>query len=206
MTGHGHSARPRGRPTSVAITGGIGAGKSEALAAFARRGIPTVSSDELVHRLYRDDPEVRETIAERWGSRALDDEGNPDRARIAEIVFADRDELAWLEQLLHPRVARAYLEWAEQLVRLPDPPALYVVEIPLLYETGGQERFDAVVVVTAPDEVRAARGRKVRHDERAERLIPDEEKVRRANYSYVNDGTLEELDRFVGSVVQDLTQ
>jgi dephospho-CoA kinase len=193
------------RPLAVAITGGIGAGKSEALAAFARRGVPAVSSDELVHLLYRDDPGVREAIADRWGDRALDERGDPDRSRIAEIVFADRDELTWLEQLLHPRVARAYQEWAEELARLPEPPALFVVEIPLLYETGGHERFDAVVVVTAPPEVRAARGRKVRHDDRTARLIPDEEKVRRADYAYVNDGTLEELDRFVGRVVQDVS-
>jgi dephospho-CoA kinase len=193
------------RPLAVAITGGIGAGKSEALAAFARRHVPTASSDELVHRLYRDDPEVRAAIAERWGDRALDERGDPDRARIAEIVFADRDELAWLEQLLHPRVAQAYVEWAEQLARLPEPPALFVVEIPLLYETGGQERFDAVVVVTASPEVRAGRGRKVRQDDRTARLIPDEEKLRRADYAYVNEGTLEELDRFVGRVVQDLS-
>ena len=192
------------RPLAVAVTGGIGAGKSEALKSFARHGVPAISSDELVHRLYREDAEVRAAIAERWGDRALDERGDPDRARIAEIAFADRDELAWLEQLLHPRVARAYVDWAEQLARLPEPPALFVVEIPLLFETGGQERFDVVVVLTAPPDVRAARGRKVRHDERAERLIPDEEKVRGANYSYVNDGTLEQLDQFVGRVVQDL--
>jgi dephospho-CoA kinase len=194
------------RPLAVAITGGIGAGKSETLACFARRGVPTVSSDELVHRLYREDPEVRSAIAERWSDRALDGRGDPDRARIAEIVFADRAELAWLEQLLHPRVAQAYIEWAEQLALLPEPPPLFVVEIPLLYETGGEERFDAIVVVTAPPEVRAARGRKVRQDDRTARLIPDEEKVRRADYAYVNDGTLEELDRFVGRVVQDLSE
>jgi dephospho-CoA kinase len=193
------------RPLAVAITGGIGAGKSEALAAFARRGIATLSSDELVHRLYQADADVRAAIAERWGNRARDHRGDPDRARIAEIVFADRDELTWLEQLLHPRVSRAYLEWAEELARLPEPPHLFVVEIPLLYETGGQERFDAVVVVTAPPDVRTARGRTVRQDDRTARLIPDEEKVRRADYAYVNDGTLEELDRFVGRVVQDLS-
>ena len=159
-----------------------------------------------MHRLYREDSEVRSAIAARWGDRALDERGDPDRARIAEIVFADRDELAWLEELLHPRVSRAYLEWAEQVAQLPEPPPLFVVEIPLLYETRGEERFDAVVVVTAPPEVRAARGRKVRQDDRTARLIPDEEKVRRADYAYVNDGTLEELDRFVGRVVQDLSE
>jgi dephospho-CoA kinase len=193
------------RPLAVAITGGIGAGKSEALAAFAGRGIPTISSDALVHRLYSDDPEVRAAIVERWGERALDPGGNPDRTRIAEIVFADRDELTWLERLLHPRVASAYLAWAEELADTPEQPRMYVVEIPLLYETGGEARFDVVVVITAPADVREARGRKQRHDERTERLIPDEEKARRADYTFVNDGTLEELDRFVGRVVQDLS-
>jgi len=78
-----------------------------------------------------------------------------------------------------------------------------VVEIPLLYETGGETLFDAVVVITAPEETRRARaGGKV--GERSGRLIPDDEKVRRADYAYMNDGSLEELDEFVSRVLQDL--
>jgi dephospho-CoA kinase len=180
------------RPLAIAVTGGIGAGKSEALRAFARRGVPTLSADEVVHRLIAEDPEVRTALEERFGTT--------DRARIGEIVFADRDELAWLEGLLHPRVRREEERWFEGL----DAPVA-ATEIPLLYESGGDARFDAVVVITAPDEVRAARSRYAL-DERAARLIPDEEKVRRADFAYVNDGTLEELDAFVGQVLAQLAR
>jgi dephospho-CoA kinase len=78
-----------------------------------------------------------------------------------------------------------------------------VTEVPLLYETGGEKRFDIVVVITAPPEVRAER-RPV-EDSREQRLIPDEEKVRRADFSYVNDGSLADLDEFVADVMAKLT-
>jgi dephospho-CoA kinase len=180
------------RPVAVALTGGIAAGKSEALAAFARHGAATASSDEIVHRLLAEDEEVRAAIRERWGDDAV---GN--RRRIGEIVFADPDELEWLEQLLHPRTRAA----AEQWLATVDRP-LAVVEIPLLYETGGEERFDEVVVITAPEELR--RTRRGELASREARLIPDAEKVARADYSYVNDGSLEDLDAFVASVVASL--
>jgi dephospho-CoA kinase len=186
------------RPLAVAITGGIGAGKSAALEAFARRGIPTRSSDEIVHRLLREDEEVRAAVAERLGEDALDD-----RSRIAELVFRDPEALAWLEALLHPRVVREYGAWREELGRGDDPPRVVAVEVPLLYETGGETRFDSVVAITAPPEVRAARAR-VAADGRERRLMPDAEKVRRADFAYVNDGSLEELDAFVGGVVERL--
>jgi dephospho-CoA kinase len=181
------------RPTAVALTGGIAAGKSEALEAFARHGAATASADAIVHELLASDEEVRSAIRERWGDEAVGD-----RARIGAIVFEQPAELEWLEQLLHPRARRAQLEWL-QGVTAP----LAVVEVPLLYETGGEERFDAVVVITAPPEVRSVRRPIV--DDREARLLPDEEKVRRADFSYVNDGTLEELDAFVRGVVESLT-
>jgi dephospho-CoA kinase len=192
------------RPIAVAITGGIGAGKSEALAAFARHGAATVSSDEIVHRLLREDAEVRRELLGRFGERILDDAGQVDRGGIADIVFADADALAWLEALLHPRVAREYLEWREQLGELPSPPAVCATEVPLLYEVGGQERFDVVLVVTAPAEVRAKRTGDSA-GEREPRLLPDSVKIAQADFSYVNDGSLEELDAFVAGVMRELT-
>ena len=91
------------RPIAVAITGGIGAGKSEALYAFQRAGAATVSSDEIVHHLLRTDPEVRERRSWReLGEGVLGADGSIDRARVAEVVFADRAKLDFLEQLLHP--------------------------------------------------------------------------------------------------------
>ena len=191
------------RPIAVAITGGIGAGKSEALAAFARHGAATVSSDQIVHRLLRQDAGVREALLERFGEGILDQANQIDRRAVAEIVFPDPEALDWLEGLLHPVVVREYLDWREQLGRLPNPPAVCVTEVPLLYEVGGQERFDAVVVVTAPAEVRAARAR-IQSELREPRLLPDEEKAAKADYVYVNDGSLEELDVFVAGVMDDL--
>jgi dephospho-CoA kinase len=190
-------------PVAVAITGGIGAGKSEALAAFARHGAATVSSDEIVHRLLREDEQVRREILERFGKRVLDEAGKIDRSAIAEVVFADPAALEWLEELLHPRVVQEYLQWREQLAAQPEPPPVTVTEVPLLYEVGGQDRFDVVVVVTAPPEVRAGRTH-VEAEEREPRLLPDTVKVAQADFSYVNDGSLDELDAFVAGVMQEL--
>jgi dephospho-CoA kinase len=196
------SPRLGSRPLAVAITGGVGAGKSEALAAFARHGAATISSDEVVHDLYGD-PGVRAALRERYGDRVFK-AGEVDRSAVGRIVFADPDELAWLEGLLHPRTMARTEAWFEELATRPEPPALAVNEVPLLYETGSEERFDAVVVVTAPPEVRETRAG-ARLDEREARLLPDEEKARRADFAYVNDGSLAELDQFVREVVEALT-
>jgi dephospho-CoA kinase len=193
------------RPVSVAITGGIGAGKSEALKAFAHHGAAVVSSDEIVHRLLQEDGAVRAALRERWGDEVFTTTGDVDRQAVAALVFRDRAELEWLEALLHPLVAAEYLEWRDEQAAKLHPPTLTVTEVPLLYEVGGETRFDKVVAITADPELRSAR-RGARVDGRDERLIPDEEKLRRADFAYVNDGTLEELDAFVAEVVQTLTQ
>ncbi|HEV3408185.1 MAG TPA: dephospho-CoA kinase [Gaiellaceae bacterium] len=186
------------------MTGGIGAGKSEALAAFARHGAAVLSSDEIVHRLLRADGDVKAAVRERFGAEVVGADGEIDRARVAEVVFADPDELHWLEQLLHPRVMGEYREWRQALAERAHPPAVCAVEVPLLYEVGAERLFDAVVAVTAPAEVRASRlGRSVAERER--RLIRDEEKLERADFAYVNDGTLADLDAFVAGVVAAVT-
>ena len=192
------------RPIAVAITGGIGAGKSTALASFRHHGAATVSSDEIVHHLLATDPDVRKALVERLGEDILGEDGAPDRERIAIRVFKDRDALDFLEKLLHPLVSREYLHWREQLAALADPPRVCVTEVPLLYEAGADERFDKVVVVTAPSKLREAR-RGGRKDDRESRLIPDREKVKRADFAYVNTGTPEELHAWVGEVMATLT-
>jgi dephospho-CoA kinase len=191
------------RPVAVAITGGIGAGKSEALRAFARHGAATVSSDEIVHHLLRR-PDVRDAVVQRMGNGVVAPDGTIDRGALATVVFNDREALEWLEQLLHPLVSAEYLEWREQLAHLERPPAVSVTEVPLLYETGGDRRFDKVVVITAPSKLRRARSQ-VATEDRESRLIPDTEKVKLADYSFKNTGSLVELDAFVASVMHDLT-
>ena len=181
------------RPVTVALTGGIAAGKSEALAAFARHGADTASSDAFVHTLLSEDENVREAIRERWGEEAVGD-----RKRIGEIVFQDPVELDWLEQLLHPRTRELANAWLETVDR-----PLAVIEIPLLFETGGEARFDNVVVITAPRELRIER--RGQFADREARLLSEEEKVRRADFSYVNAGSLEDLDAFVADVVETLS-
>lgn len=189
---------------AVAVTGGIGAGKSEALRAFARHGAAVISSDEIVHDLLGSDEDVRAAVRERFGDGVFGPEGQVDRGRIADIVFADPEQLDWLERLLHPRVVAAYLRWRDDLASRPDPPAVCVTEVPLLYEVGGDTRFDAVVVISAAPDVRISRQVRPMQD-RERRLIPDEEKLSRADFAYVNDGSLEELDQFVSGVVEKLS-
>jgi dephospho-CoA kinase len=191
------------RPLALAITGGIGAGKSTALESFRHHGAATVSSDEIVHHLLATDPEVKRALVDRLGEEVLGEDGTPDRERIAFRVFKDRDALDFLENLLHPLVSREYMTWREQLAALPNPPEVCVTEVPLLYEVGAETRFDKVVVVTAPRKLREAR-RGGWADDRESRLVPDREKAKRADFTYVNTGTPDELDAWVGGLMATL--
>ncbi|MDX6630713.1 MAG: dephospho-CoA kinase [Gaiellales bacterium] len=185
----------------LGLTGGIGAGKSTALAAFARLGVPTLSSDEIVHALYLD-PEVRAAVVEQFGPGVLGDDGEVARPALAARVFADGDGRRRLEALLHPRVATALERWRSEQEAV-HPGALLVHEVPLLYEAGLADRYDAVVVITAPDDVRRAR-RPEHFAERAAAQLPEAEKAARADHVYVNDGTPAELERWVAGLVARL--
>lgn len=191
------------RPLAVAITGGIAAGKSEALASFARHGAAVASSDEVVHRVYAEDEALRAELRGRWGDAVFGPDGKVDRAAVGRIVFADRGELDWLERQVHPRVRAVNRAWLDELAARDEAPALAVVEVPLLYETGAERGFDRVVVITASPELRERR--RAGSDDRAARLVPEEEKLRRADFAFVNDGTLAELDAFVRDVVERLS-
>ena len=175
------------------------------LRAFARHGAAVISSDEIVHELLRGDPEVKAAVLERFGENVLGENGEIDRGKVGTVVFSDRPALRWLEQLLHPRVVARYLGWREDLGALPDPPAVCVTEVPLLYEVGGESRFDKIVVVTASPEARVSR-RIGPLREREQRLVPEEEKLKQADFVYVNDGSFAELDQFVSGVMATLSR
>ena len=153
--------------------------------------------------MLRGDEAVQVALRERWGDKVFDDIGQVFRPAIADFVFSDPEELAWLEGLLHPRVELAYLRWREELAATPKHPSVCVTEVPLLYEVDADRLFDAIVVITAPAETRWGRTQ-VRSDGRESRLIADEEKVRRADFAYVNEGSLKELDKWVIGVLAEV--
>ena len=189
----------------VGLTGGMGAGKSTALAALGRLGAATLSTDAVVHELYAE-PEVVALVCERWG-----DDGAPggvvDRSRIAAAAFADPDERAWLEQLLWPRVAQRVAEFREEALARVPPPRAAVVETPLLFEAGMEKAYDATIAVVADEDVRAERAAARGHaslDERAARQLTQEEKAARATYAVQNSGTVEELEQELSEVLAKL--
>jgi dephospho-CoA kinase len=191
-------------PLKIGLTGGIAAGKSEALAAFGRLGAATLSSDAVVHELLESEP-LRARLVERWGPEVAPD-GAVDRARIGGIVFADPEELGWLEAQIHPLVAARMVEW---MVELQPDAELAVVEVPLLFEGGRESVFDATVAVVAGEEVRRARAAARGHalvDEREARQLAQAEKAERADHVVVNDGSLEDLERALSALIDKLRE
>jgi dephospho-CoA kinase len=187
----------------VGLTGGIGAGKSEALAAFERLGAATLSTDRVAHDLLEDD-QVRAALVDRWGAEIAPG-GQVDREKVSEIVFNDRDELAWLEGVTHPRVGAHVLEWRQSL----DPEvAVAVVEVPLLFEAAMEDAFDATVAVVAEDAIRDARLRERGQGGlggREDRQLGQAEKERRADHVIRNDASLDELESEVRRLIEELT-
>jgi dephospho-CoA kinase len=192
-------------PPLIGLTGGIGAGKSEALAALERLGAATLSTDAVVHELYGE-PEVRDAVVGRWGPDVAPG-GEADRAAIARAAFASDEDRAWLEGLVWPRVGARIAAWREILDTREPAPVAAVIEVPLLFEASMEGAFDATIAVVADEAVREARAGARGHaalDERSARQLPQDEKVRRATYSVVNDGSLEELEEKLSAILANL--
>lgn len=191
-----------GAPSLIGLTGGIAAGKSEALRAFERLGAETISADEVTHELLGTD-EVRSLLVDRWGDEVAPG-GEIDRAKVAEIVFADPAELAWLESELHPRVGARMAEWRHGLA---PGAAVAVVEVPLLFETGMEPLFDSTLAVIAADEIREQRAadRDITALEgRSGRQLSQDEKAARATHVVVNDGDLSDLEATISELMEGL--
>jgi dephospho-CoA kinase len=189
----------------VGLTGGLGAGKSTALAELAALGAAVLSSDAVVHELY-DTAGVADAVRERFGSGVFAGE-RVDRGALARRVFASEDDRRWLEQLLWPMVARRAQEFHEQASRSEPPPPAAVVEAPLLFESGAASRYQATIAVVADDALRAARiasRDQAALASREARQLPQAEKARRATYVVVNDGSLEELRASLADVLEQL--
>jgi dephospho-CoA kinase len=193
-------------PPFVGLTGGIGAGKSTALAALERLGAATLSTDAVVHELYTDDPEVRESVVARFGPEVAPN-GVIDRGLLARHAFATPADRAWLEQLLWPRVGARVWEWRERIAAMDPPPRAGVVETPLLFEAGMEGAYDATIAVVVDEQVRADRAAARAHqavDERTARQLSQTEKAERATYVVLNDGTVEQLEARLSSILDML--
>jgi dephospho-CoA kinase len=191
----------------LGLTGGIGSGKSTALAYLHELGAATISSDDIVHGLYST-AEVVDRIREHFGDAVVDGAGGIIRPALAGIVFSDDDELRWLEDLLHPFVRAAVADWIDAQRRARPRPALIAVEVPLLFETGFDERFDHIMLITAPDDVRRRRlTAKLTDSEflrRRAQQLPEEEKIARSDFVYDNTGPRKALREFVGQTVASI--
>jgi dephospho-CoA kinase len=189
----------------VGLTGGLGAGKSTALAALERLGAATLSTDAVVHELYAS-PEVRDAVVARWGADVAPG-GSVDRAAVARRAFADPGDRAWLEGLLWPLVGARVVAWREQQEAREPPPPAAVVETPLLFEAGMDDAFDATIAVIADEDVRAARAAARGHhgvDERAARQLDQAEKAARATHVVDNSRSVQELERALAAVLAKL--
>ena len=190
-------------PPFVGLTGGIGAGKSEALAALSRLGAATISTDRVVHDLY-EDPAVRDAVVDRWGPSVVV-EGRVDRRAVARFAFASDEERGWLEGLLWPLVGERVAAW-RAAESLKDPVAL-VVETPLLFEAGLEGNYDATIAIVVDEAVRAARAGARGHEalnERTARQLSQADKASRATYAVENSGTLRELEQELSGVLAKL--
>lgn len=189
-------------PLTIGLTGGIAAGKSEALAALKRLGAATISSDAVVHELLDSEP-LSSRLAQRWGEDVVVD-GRIDRKKVGEIVFSDPDALKWLEAQVHPLVGERIGAW---LASLSPDTKIAVVEVPLLFESEMEPVFDTTVAVVTSDEVRRSRAEARGHAlvaERDARQLPQEEKAARAEHVVENDGTREDLERRLSALVAKL--
>jgi dephospho-CoA kinase len=191
----------------IGLTGGIGAGKSTALAALERQGAVCLSTDRVVHQLY-ESADVRGAVVERFGPSVVQGD-RVDRAALARAAFASDDGRAWLEQLLWPRVGARIAAWRREADEAQPPPRAAVVEVPLLFESGLDHGFDATIAVIADEATRERRAAARGHEalsERAARQLTQQEKAQRATYTVRNDGTESELADNLSAILDMLDQ
>jgi len=185
---------PAAQPPILGLTGSIGSGKTLVTTQLQNLGAVVIRADELAREAVAPGTPGLEEIIRQFGPEVLAGDGSLDRQKMAAIVFSDPGRRRALEAIIHPRVRQQELALIAQSGAAP----LVVLEIPLLFETGAEELCDNVCVVTTPDSERRRRLRRDRamSDEEISRRLsaqmPDDEKVRRADYVIDNSGTPEQ--------------
>jgi dephospho-CoA kinase len=188
----------------VGLTGGMGCGKSTAAALFAELGFRRLDADRTVHEVLMPSAEVTAAIRARFGATVMTPAGAVDRAKLGAVVFADPATLAWLEELLHPRL-RAH--W-DQIYAMAQGEK-FIVEVPLLFEKRLENRFDFTVCVTTSSalQLRRLEQRGVSPEIARQRLakqLPLARKCELADFVLLNDGTLEFLREQVSELARRL--
>lgn len=188
----------------VGLTGGMGTGKSTAAALFAERGFRRLDADQLIRDELLPNPEIAQAIRNRLGSAMLAADGRVRRDKVAEKVFADPAALAWLEELLHPRLLA---RWREIFAQADG--TAFIVEVPLLHEKGLENWFDFIVCVTADSatQLRRLEQRGVPPELARQRLVkqlPLARKCELADHVLLNDGTPEFLREQVNALADRL--
>jgi dephospho-CoA kinase len=193
----------------VGLTGGLASGKSTIAEGLGRRGIPVRDADRMVHDLYAPGAAGARAIAEAFGPQFLSADGAVDRPKLSRHVFHDKDALARLNGLIHPLVREEQTQWFEDLARKGEP--LGVIEATLLVETGGRERFDVLVAVSAPADMRLRRAIKrsgeVDPNEFVKRMSAQFSDAAREEVSDIvvrTDGTREELEEKIDHLADEL--
>lgn len=183
----------------VAITGGIGCGKSTASAYISSRGIPCIDADAICHQLYAEkDPVLMKRLRENWGDRIFSADGSPDHKAMAEIVFRNDEELKKLAEIVQPL---AFAETEKRLTAYRNAgEKIVLLDVPLLYECGWDKKADCVIAVWAPPEERLKRVQKYRGwsaeglARREAKQMSAEEKLERADYGIINTGSRAQLE------------
>lgn len=194
--------------TRVALTGGIATGKSHCLTLLAQAGVPVLDADQLAHAVIAPGTPGHAAVVARFGSGILAPEGAVDRRVLARIVFADAKARRDLEAIVHPRVYRVISEWFAGLADRGEP--VGVADIPLLFETGREVDYDAVIVTSCPPEMQLQRltartGCSIEDAQlRLAAQLPASLKAEQADYVIDTSGTLEETATQVTRVLADL--
>jgi dephospho-CoA kinase len=191
------------------LTGGIATGKSHVRAQFEALGVPTIDADALARKAVAPGTPGLAAVTARFGPHILEPSGALDRAKLAAVIFADIQARRDLEQIVHPIVRSAIDEWFASIDPVRDPFA--VADIPLLYETGRDRDFEAVVVAACDPETQLRRVMtrdNLTEEAAALRIgaqLPIDQKVRWADYVVRTDGTFEETNRQVRLIASSIS-
>jgi|SRR5579863_2603071 len=198
----------------VGLTGGIASGKSVVGEMFAALGAHVVQADVIAHQLMQPGEAVYHEVVRNFGSAILNPDGSVNRARLAQAAFGN-SRIEELNRIVHPAVIRRQDEWMDEVGR-GDPQGIAIVEAALILEAGAATHFDRLVVVTCRPEQRVQRwAARVGVDEETARQevarrmaaqLPDEEKIKAANYVIDNSGSLDETRKRVREVYGQLRE